>query len=69
MDPLDKAEVIQGEDLDNEVNVMKFDKLYDTHKEEKEAAKELLQMNIVKQKYFKEFKENTLSWSDKEHIR
>lgn len=69
MDPLDKAEVIQGEDLDNEINVMKFNKLYDTHKEEKEAAKELLQMNIVNQKYFKESKQNTLSWSDKEHIR
>lgn len=69
MDPFDKAEAILGEDFDNEVDVMKFEKLYDTNKEEKEAAKELLQMNIVKQKYFKEPKENTLSWSDKEHIR
>ena len=69
MDPFDKAEAILGEDFDNEVDVMKFEKLYDTNKEEKEAAKELLQMNIVKQKYFKEPKEDTLSWSDKEHIR
>lgn len=57
------------EELNEEVDAMKFDKLYDSHQENKKNIDELVKLKIVKQKYFKETKQNMLSWSDKEHIR
>ncbi|KAI9555103.1 hypothetical protein GHT06_017618 [Daphnia sinensis] len=58
------------EDLDGEVDVVKFDKVYDKYQQDKQDLKELNKLRIVKQKYFKDAtEEKTLTWSDKEHIR
>lgn len=63
-------ELSREEDFDDEVNVMKFDKMYDETLNTKQEIKELVKMKIIKQKYFKDSaEEKTLSWSDKEHIR
>jgi hypothetical protein len=63
-------EFSKEDDFDDEVNVMKFDKLYDDAQSKKSDIKELVKMKMVKQKYFKDsVEEKTLSWSDKEHIR
>lgn len=56
-------------DLDDEIDPTKFDKLYDSTQRTKQSIDELVKLKIVKQKYFKEPKETSLSWSDKEHIR
>ena len=58
------------EELDEEVDVLKFDKLYDKSQQTKSQVREMVQLKMVQQKYFKEGnRENILSWSDKEHIR
>ncbi|XP_046652466.1 neugrin-like isoform X2 [Daphnia pulicaria] len=63
-------EFAREEDFDDEVNVNKFDKMYDEAQSKKQEIKELVKMKMVKQKYFKDAVEGkTLSWSDKEHIR
>jgi len=62
-------EFFEEDDFDNEVDVLKFDKLYDDHKKFGEERKEMVKMKIVEQKYFRAPQENKLSWSDKEHIR
>ncbi|XP_059352323.1 neugrin-like [Daphnia carinata] len=62
--------VLREEELDGEVDVVKFDKVYDKYQQDKHDLKELNKLRIVKQKYFKDTpEEKTLTWSDKEHIR
>ena len=68
-DGIEREKIVEGELIEEEVDAMKFDKLYDMNKEDQEATREQRKMQIVKQKYFKEPQENILSWSDKEHIR
>ena len=59
----------EEEDYENEVDILKFDKLYDQHQSFRKDHKETVKMKIVEQKYFKKPQEDKLSWSDKEHIR
>jgi len=57
------------EDYENEVDIMKFNKLYDDHQTIRENHKEIVKKKIIQQRYFKTPQEKNLSWSDKEHIR
>ena len=65
----DLPRTLTEEELDEEVDVNQLDKVYGDSQDRKAALKELVKLKMVKQKYFKEPKENALSWSDKEHIR
>lgn len=66
----DPSAFSREEELDGEVDVMKLDKVYDKYQQGKRDIKEMTQLRIVKQKYFKDSaEEKTLTWSDKEHIR